>query len=118
MEWIGFIALAVLLCYSSYPGKVKRLEATVKRLERKQRGENDMSKLINELVNTECKIKSDDALDFVGSTEMKCLVLDTDDEWMKVRFSDKKNNQITKLLRIENIDEIEILSTELNDCLN
>ena len=38
---------------------------------------------------------------------------DTDDEWMKVRFTDKKNNQITKLLRIENIDEIEILRTEL-----
>ena len=49
----------------------------------------------------------------VGSTEMKCLVLDTDDEWMKVRFTDKKNNQITKLLRIENIDEIEIVSMEL-----
>ena len=110
MEWIGFIALAVLLCYSSYPGKVKRLEVAVKRLERKQRGENNMSKLINELVNTECKIKSDDALQLVGSTEMKCLVLDTDDEWMKVRFTDKKNNQITKLLRIENIDEIEIVS--------
>ena len=113
MEWIGFIALAVLLCYSSYPGTVKRLEVAVKRLERKQRGENNMSKLINELVNTECKIKSDDALQLVGSTEMKCLVLDTDDEWMKVRFTDKKNNQITKLLRIENIDEIEIVSMEL-----
>lgn len=44
---------------------------------------------------------------------MSCLVLDTDDEWMKVRFTDKKNNQITKLLRIENIDEIEIVSMEL-----
>lgn len=113
MEWIGFIALAILLCYSSYPGRVKRLEATVKRLERKQRGENDMSKLISELVNTECKIKSDAVLQLAGSTEMKCFVLDTDDEWVKIRFADKKNNQITKLIRIENIDEIEILSTEL-----
>ena len=97
MEWIGFIALAILLCYSSYPGRVKRLEATVKRLERKQRGE----------------IKSDAVLQLAGSTEMKCFVLDTDDEWVKIRFADKKNNQITKLIRIENIDEIEILSTEL-----
>lgn len=113
MEWIGFIALAILLCYSSYPGRVKRLEAAVKRLERKQRGESNMSKLISELVNTECKIKSDDVLQLVGSTEMKCFVLDTDDEWVKLRFTDKKNNQITKLIRIENIDEIEILSTEL-----
>lgn len=43
---------------------------------------------------------------------MKCCVLDTDDEWVKIRFNDKKNNQITKLLRIENIDEIEILNEE------
>lgn len=43
---------------------------------------------------------------------MKCFVLDTDDEWVKIRFNDKKNNQITKLLRIENIDEIEILNEE------
>lgn len=113
MEYIGFIALAILLCYSSYPGRVKRLETAVKRLERKQRGENDMAKLINELVNTECKIKSDDVLQLAGGTSLKCFVLDTDDEWVKIRFTDKKNNQITKLLRIENIDEIEILSAEL-----
>ncbi|WP_461811283.1 arsenate reductase family protein [Faecalimonas sp.] len=51
MEWVGFIALALVLCYSSYPSKVNHLEAIVKRLERKQRGENAMSKLINELMN-------------------------------------------------------------------
>lgn len=113
MEWTGLLALALVLCYSAYPGKVNRLEAAVKRLERKQRGENDMSKFINELVNKECKIKSDAVLQMVGSTELKCLVLDTDDEWIKVRFKDKKNNQITKLLRIENIDEIEIIDSGL-----
>lgn len=112
MEWAGLVALVILLCYSSYPKRVKRLEAALKRLERKQRGENDMSKLIHELVNTECKIKSDSLLQLSGSTEIKCFVLDTDDEWVKIRFTDKKNNQITKLLRIENIDEIEILNEE------
>ena len=45
----------------------------------------------------------------VGSQEIPCLVLDSDDEWIKVRFEDKKKNQVTKLLRIENIDEIEIV---------
>ena len=33
MEWVGFIALMILICYSSYPDKVKRLEAKVKKLE-------------------------------------------------------------------------------------
>ena len=38
MEWFGIVALLLLLCYSAYPGKVKRLETKVKRLEKKQRG--------------------------------------------------------------------------------
>ena len=109
MELFGVVAFILILCYSSYIRKVNRLEAAVKKLERKQRGESDMSKLINELVNKECKIKSDDALQLVGGTELQCLVLDTDDEWIKIRFTDKKNNQITKLLRIEKIDGVEVL---------
>ena len=39
MEWFGIVALLLMLCYSAYPGKVKRLETKVKRLEKKQRGE-------------------------------------------------------------------------------
>ena len=50
MEWFGIVALLLLLCYSAYPGKVKRLEMKVKRLEKKQRGVAYMSKLINDLV--------------------------------------------------------------------
>lgn len=109
MEWLGLVALGIVLCYSSYPGKVKRLEKAIKKLERKQRGEDIMSKLISELVDKKCKIKSDDALQWVGKEEIECIVLDADDEWIKVRFNDKKNNQITKLFRIDHIEEIEMM---------
>lgn len=110
MEYFGVFAFILVLAYSSYPGKVKQLEAKLKKLERKLKGENVMSKLINELVGKECKIKSDDVLLLVGSDEMKCLVLDCDDEWIKVQYTDKKQNVITKLLRIENVDEVELLN--------
>ncbi|WP_439444748.1 hypothetical protein [Mediterraneibacter faecis] len=30
MEWFGIVALLLLLCYSAYPGKVKRLETREK----------------------------------------------------------------------------------------
>lgn len=113
MEWIGLAALGLMLCYISYPGRVRHLEAAVNRLERKQRGDNAMSKLISELVNKECRIKSDDAFQLAGNTELMCFVLDSDDEWIKVRFTDKKNNQITKLFRIENIDEIEVVESKI-----
>ena len=111
MEYMGTAAF-IMACYligQSLPDKIKRLEAGVKRLERKQKGESNMSKLINELVGKECKIKSDDALSLVGSQEMQCVVLDTDDEWMKVQYTDKKKNRVTKLIRIENVDGVEIL---------
>lgn len=32
MEWFGLAAVLILLCYSSYPGKVKQLETVVKSL--------------------------------------------------------------------------------------
>jgi hypothetical protein len=109
MEYFGIFAFILVLAYSSYPGKIKQLEAKIKKLERTQKGERVMSKLINDLVGKECKIKSDDILVLVGSDGLKCLVMDCDDEWIKIQYTDKKNNVITKLLRIENIDEVDLI---------
>ena len=106
MEWIGFIALVLILCYSSYPGKVKKLERKVKLLERKLRGENEMSNLIKALVNKECVIMLEEEF----SQIIKGTVLDVDDEWVKIIIKDKKGNIKTKLIRIDGIKNIEILS--------
>ena len=57
MEYFGVFAFILMLAYSSYPGKVKRLEAKLKRFEKME----------------------------------------------------KKKGLITKLFRIENIDEVEII---------
>lgn len=35
MERVGLVALALILCYSLYPNKVKQLQNKIKRLERK-----------------------------------------------------------------------------------
>lgn len=66
MEWFGIVALVLILCYSAYPGKVKRLETKVKRLEKKQRGVAYMSKLINDLVGKQCIIRSEFIFSFAG----------------------------------------------------
>ena len=107
MEWFGIVALLLLLCYSAYPGKVKRLETKVKQLEKKQRGETYMSKLINSLVGKQCIIRSDSFLGFAGKTEVSCKIVDADDEWIRICYTEKKDKQVVKLLRIENIDAIE-----------
>lgn len=108
MEYFGVFAFILMLAYSSYPGKVKRLEAKIKKMEKKQKGENVMSKLINELVGKQCRIKPDEEIELVDSW-IQCDVLDVDDEWIKIRYEDKKKGVVTRLLRIENIGEVEVL---------
>ena len=107
MEWFGIAALLLLLYYSSYLGKIKHLEMKVKQLEKKQRGETYMSKLINSLVGKQCIIRSDSIISFVGKTELSCRIIDADDEWIKICHTEKKGKQVVKLMRIENIDAIE-----------
>jgi len=109
MEWIGLAALGILLCYSSYPGKVRQLEKRLRRLERKRRGESEMSRLVNELVGKECEIDLEDSVDW--GDKLKCRVLDADDEWVKVSYTVKKKeqeHQKTRMFRIENIEGIKL----------
>lgn len=107
MEWFGIAALLLMLYYSTYPGKVKRLEMKVKRLEKEQRGGTYMSTLINNLVGKQCIIRSDSVFSFAGKTELSCKIIDADDEWIKICYTEKKGKQVVKLTRIENIDAIE-----------
>lgn len=109
MEWMGFVCLIILLCYSSYPGKLKRLEKQVKKLERVQNGGTAMSKLISSLVGKTCKLKTDEALLLSGGTELTCQIVDADDEWVQFTYTDKKAGQKIRLLRIDTIESIEII---------
>ncbi len=109
MEWIGLVALGILLCYSSYPEKVRRLEKKLRRLERKQRGGSEMSRLVNELIGKECEIDLEDSVDW--GDKLKCRVLDADDEWVKVSYTVRKKEQKlqkTRMLRMEDIEGIKL----------
>lgn len=64
-----------------------------------------MVKLIQELVGKKCIIIYDDALE----TKITADVLDADDEWVKIRYTNKKNNTITKIIRIESVNSVELL---------
>lgn len=109
LDWMIWICFICIMLYSSYPSKVKKLESKVKKLERNKKGENKMSKLINSLIGSNCKIRSEEGLIFNGNVEINCLVLDADDEWMKISHSDKKGNTKIRILRIESISNIELI---------
>ena len=42
-----------------------------------------------------------------GNIELSCKIIDADDEWIKICYTEKKDKQVVKLMRIENIESIE-----------
>lgn len=104
MSWIGFVCLALILCYSSYPGRVRKLERRIGIVGRKNGENNKMLKLINELIGKKCRMVTEDSY---GSFD--CDIIDTDDEWVKLKVYDKKNYKI-KLVRISSINNIELIN--------
>jgi hypothetical protein len=109
LGWVGVIFLMIIIFYCDYPAKVRKLEKKVKKLERNEKGDLPMSKIISGLVGEKCKIQMEE--NFLGiGTESIVDVLDTDDEWIKISFVDKKGNTRVQILRIETIKNIELVS--------
>lgn len=104
MEWLGLVCLGLILCCSSSgSSKIKKLERKIKKLNRREE-KSEMSKLISGLVGKRCHIISANEL----AAKITADVIDADDEWVKLKITDKKNNIKTKIIRIDSINEIEL----------
>ena len=100
MMWVVFI-LFMIFFYSNNSKKIKKLENKIKKLERKEKGNIDMSRLLQELIGKNPTI--------VGQVFGTSLweVVDVDEEWVKLRSVDKKGKEKFKLQRIEDIQTVE-----------
>lgn len=104
---IAFIfVISIFFNYSSYPKKFKQIENEVKKLERLQKGEDEMSQLLAELVGKSCKLYSDEGLTIVSNHEIPCTVLAVDEEWIKFSTVDKKNIEKIAMIRIESLEKV------------
>ncbi|WP_346874245.1 hypothetical protein [Clostridium sp. UBA5988] len=110
LEYFGLIAFVLVLSQMGYSSKIKKLEGELKNLKRKIKGEEALSKLLKDLIGVKCIIDCDGAVVFTGKSEMECEVLDVDDEWVKITYKDKKDVTKTNIIRIESIDNIEIIN--------
>ena len=79
--------------------RLDTLERKVKKLERNVNGGSKMSGIIKDLIGMECTIDGD------GFFSTRCTILDVDDEWVKLILHEKKMD-LTKIIRIDNIDSI------------
>ncbi|KXA58603.1 hypothetical protein HMPREF3228_01783 [Streptococcus mitis] len=81
--------------------KIKRLEKRLKVIERKEKGNIEMSRLLKELIGKNPTIVGE----LFGTNNWE--VVDVDEEWVKLRRVDNTGKEKFKLQRIEDIQTVE-----------
>ena len=99
--WVWIFLPFLVLIYSSQSKKIKRLERRLKVIERKEKGDIDMSRLLQEMIGKKPIITGV----YIGPDNWE--VVDVDEEWVKLRHVDKKGKEKFKLQRIEDIQAVE-----------
>ena len=97
---LGFVPL-VIMYYIYHSQKVKKLENKIKRIEQKQKGNAEMSRLLQEMIGKKPIITGV----YIGPDNWE--VVDVDEEWVKLRHVDKNGKEKFKLQRIEDIQAVE-----------
>ena len=97
---LGFVPLMIIF-YLDHTQKVKKLENKIKRIEQKEKGNTDMSRLLKELIGRTPVIVGQ----LFGTDNWE--VVDVDEEWVKLRRVNKKGKEKFKLQRIEDIQTIQ-----------
>ena len=98
--WILFIPFLVIF-YASSEKKIKRLNKRIRRLEKQVKGNQDMSRLLEEL-------KGQTATVTVNGFGTKYELMDIDEDWVKLSRDTINQQRETKLVRIEDIQDIQL----------
>lgn len=98
--WILFISFLVIV-YASSEKKIKGLNRRIRRLEKQVKGNQEMSRLLEEL-------KGQTATITVNGFGTKYEIMDIDEDWVKLSRVNNKQQSETKLVRIEDIQGIQL----------
>ena len=98
--WILFIPFIVIF-YASSEKKIKRLNKRIRRLEKQVKGNQDMSRLLEELKGQTVTVT-------VNGFGAEYEIMDIDEDWVKLSRDTIKQQRETKLVRIEDIQDIQL----------
>ena len=98
--WILFIPFLIMV-YASSEKKIKSLNKRIRRLEKQVKGNQDMSRLLEEL-------KGQTATVTVNGFGTEYEIMDIDEDWVKLSRETNKQQRETKLVRIEDIQGIQL----------
>ena len=99
--WVWILFPFLVLIYMSQSKKIKRLEKRLKVIERKEKGNIEMSRLLKELIGKNPTIVGE----LFGTNNWE--VVDVEEEWVKLRRVDNTGKEKFKLQRIEDIQTVE-----------
>ena len=98
--WIIFIPFIVIF-YASSEKKIKGLNRRIRRLEKQVKGNQDMSRLLEELKGQTVTVT-------VNGFGTKYEIMDIDEDWVKLSCDTINQQRETKLVRIEDIQGVQL----------
>ena len=98
--WILFIPFIVIF-YASSEKKIKGLNRRIRRLEKQVKGNKEMSRLLEEL-------KGQTVTVMVNGFGTEYEIMDIDEDWVKLSREINKQQRETKLVRIEDIQGVQL----------
>ena len=99
-SWILFILLLILI-YTGSEQKIKKFNKRIKKLEKQLKGNQEMSRLLEELKGQTVTVT-------VNGFRTEYEIMDIDEDWVKLSRENKKKDKETKLVRIEDIQGIQL----------
>ncbi|MBZ2138025.1 putative aspartyl-tRNA synthetase [Streptococcus gordonii] len=101
--FLWFLLPMIFFFWLDSSSKLRRMQGRVKSLEKYRKGEKTMSRFLKEMIGKKPMITSE----LIGTNDW--LVVDVDEDWVKLSKTDKKGQKKTKLMRIEDIRSVELL---------
>ena len=98
--WLSFIPLLFLI-YTGSEKKIKGLNRRIRRLEKQLKGNQEMSRLLEELKGQTVTVT-------VNGFRTEYEIMDIDEDWVKLSRDTIKQQRETKLVRIEDIQGIQL----------
>lgn len=98
--WLSFIPLLFLI-YTGSEKKIKGLNRRIRRLEKQLKGNQEMSRLLEELKGQTVTVT-------VNGFRTEYEIMDIDEDWVKLSRETNKQQKETKLVRIEDIQDIQL----------
>lgn len=100
--FLWFLLPMIFFFWLDSSSKLRRMQGRVKSLEKYRKGEKTMSRFLKEMIGKKPMITSE----LIDTNDW--LVVDVDEDWVKLSKTDKKGQTRTKLMRIEDIRSVEL----------